>query len=95
MEKFDTAASAYGTSLRTPVLSAVAAFPASAWGTARERAVVTAGIAARRGGELCPQVGTRVVDGIDGFVGTNKAGVRSAAPEAPFPGTTVFTGPPV
>ncbi len=92
MEKFDTAVSAYGTSLRTPVLSAVAAFPASTWSTARERAVVTAGISARRGGELCPQVGTHV---IDGFVGSNKAGVRSAAPEAPFPGTTVFTGPPV
>ncbi|HEX5510240.1 MAG TPA: hypothetical protein VFX41_00870 [Actinomycetales bacterium] len=95
MEKFDTAVSAYGISLRTPVLSAVAAFPASAWSTARERAVVTAGISARRGGELCPQVGTHVIDGFDGFAGTNKADVRSAAPEAPLPGTTVFSGPPV
>jgi hypothetical protein len=92
MEKFDTAMCAYGTSLRPPVLSAVAAFPASAWGTARERAVVTAGISARRGEELCPQVGTHA---FDGFVGSNKAGVRTGAPEAPYPGTTVFTGPPV
>jgi len=85
MEKFNTGVSAYGTGLRTPVLSAVAAFPASAWSTARERAVVTAGIFARRGGELCPQTG------IDG----TKANVRAAAPNAPHPGTTVFTGPPV
>ncbi len=63
MKKLDTAVSAYGTSLRTPVLSAGAAFPASAWSTARERAVVTAGVSARRGGELRPHPGTTVFTG--------------------------------